>query len=258
MKLRIYSLIILISIFFISCTPNFDYKAKYDSGSYEEIISNSKEVLSNKLDKDALYYLFMSQFKVGYIDESLPAARLYFACYKKDQDQRLRDSLRILLFYSNDREKCYVGKFMKSYFTLSEAEMIAYFTALMRVKDYNSADLIYNESKTTLSNKSRCVMLISGKASSELIMKELRDLDENPDSDFDSLLIQAINVLNERGDGDMILNLAIKHYDSSKDALALVIGDIYYYKQDIAKARSYWSNAYNSYTDEVKRRLKNL
>lgn len=258
MKLKIYSLIVLIFFLFISCTPNFDYKAKYDSGSYQEIIDYSKDVLSNKLDKDSLYYLFMSQFKMGYIDDSLSAARLYAACYKKDQDQKLRDSLRILLFYSNEAEKCYAGGLMKSYFTLSEPEMIAYFTALMRTKDYQLADVIYNESKTTLSTKSRCMMLISGKASSDLIIKELRDLDENPDSDFDSILIQAINVLNERGDGDLILNLAINHYDSSKDNLALAIGDIYFFKKDIAKARSYWSIAYTSYPDEVKRRLTYL
>ena len=56
----------------------------------------------------------------------------------------------------------------------------------------------------------------------------------------------------------MLLNLAIKHYNSSKDALALAIGDIYFYENDYSLARSYWSNAYKSYPEEVKLRLTYL
>lgn len=258
MKLRIISILILISFLLSSCIKSFDYKASYEAGSYDLVIEHANEELSQKLNQDAIYYQFMSHFKLGYIDDSLPSARLYVACYNSVQDQRLRDALRILLFYSNDAEKCFAGHIMKKYYTLSEAEMNAYFTALMRSEDYQEADIIYAESKVALSNKARCMMLINGKASSELIVSELRDLDEANDEDFDSILTQAINVLNERGEGSMLLNLAIKHYNSSNDALALAIGDIYFYENDYSLARSYWSNAYKSYPEEVKLRLTYL
>ena len=68
----------------------------------------------------------------------------------------------------------------------------------------------------------------------------------------------TINVLNERAEGSKLLDLALKHYDSSKDNLALVIGDIYRLSGDIIKARSYWSMAYKTYPDDVKQRLKYL
>ncbi|MDD7589605.1 hypothetical protein, partial [Bullifex porci] len=81
MKHRFISILILISFLLFSCSNSFDYKARYEAGKYEDIIENANEELSIKLNQDALYYLFMSQFKLGYIDDSLSAARLYSACY---------------------------------------------------------------------------------------------------------------------------------------------------------------------------------
>ena len=98
MKLRIISILILISFLLSSCIKSFDYKASYEAGSYDLVIEHANEELSQKLNQDAIYYQFMSQFKLGYINDSLSAARLYSACYSSNIDQRLRDSLRILLY----------------------------------------------------------------------------------------------------------------------------------------------------------------
>ena len=258
MKHRFISILILISFILFSCSDSFDYKTSYEAGKYEEIIENAYDELSQKLNQDALYYLFMSQFKLGYIDDSLSVARLYLSCYSSDIDQRLRDSLRILLFYSNDFEKCYAGEKLNNLFSMSETELIVYFSSLMKTEKYTQADALYNQNLSKLSLKSRCLMLIGGKASTELIISSLNELDATGDPDIDSILIQAINVLNERGEGIKLLDFALKHYDSSKDNLALVIGDIYLRSGDIIKARSYWSIAYTTYPDDVKQRLKYL
>lgn len=258
MKHRFISILILISFLLFSCSNSFDYKARYEAGKYEDIIENANEELSIKLNQDALYYLFVSQFKLGYIDDSLSAARLYSACYSSNIDQRLRDSLRILLFYSNDFEKCYAGEKLNSLFSMSETELIVYFSSLMKTEKYSQADALYNQNLSKLSLKSRCLMLIGGKASTDLIVSSLNELEAINDPDIDSILIQAINVLNERAEGSKLLDLALKHYDSSKDNLALVIGDIYRLSGDIIKARSYWSMAYKTYPDDVKQRLKYL
>ena len=61
--------------------------------------------------------------------------------------------------------------------------------------------------------------------------------------------------MNERREGESILELALSRYDSSKDELALVIGDIYFTLGDYTRARSYWSNAYDTFGNEVRARL---
>ncbi len=258
--MKVIMTVLLISFLLCSCTPKTDFSALYTSAEYERIVEESELILHEDLDLDVLYYRMMSQFRLGAIDDSLISARLYAACRDTYSDQKTRDALRIMLFYAEPSESCYAGKKLSSRFTISAAEALVYFSSLMKTERYDEADKLYSSQRPNLTDRQAVLMLLGGRASSESILSEIKKwsnaIDE--DNEFDRALVSAIRLFNERGEGKMLLDLALARYDSSKDELALAIGDIYFTEGDAGRARSYWSNAYDTFSDEVKARLTYL
>ena len=255
--MKVIMTLLLISFLFVSCTPKTDFAALYSAGEYSSIVEQSDEILSADLDLEVLYYRMMSQFRLGAIDDSLSSARLYAACRDSSTDQKVRDALRIMLFYADASESCYAGRKLRERYTLSSAEALVYFASLMKTERYADADELYYSVRPSLTDEQAVMMLLGGKASTDSIISELTKWSTaiSDDARFDSALISAINLLNERREGESILELALSRYDSSKDELALAIGDIYFTLGDSTRARSYWSNAYDTFGNEVRVRL---
>ncbi|MGN0905863.1 MAG: hypothetical protein ACI4NM_01840, partial [Bullifex sp.] len=241
-------------------TPKTDFHGLYEQGQYSVILDESDKILHSQLDPEVLYYRMMSQFRLGWVDDALSSARVYAACRDTFSDQKTRDALRIILFYASPAESCYAGRKLSSRFTLSATEALVYFSSLMKTERYSEANELYAAMRSVLTDQQAVMMLLGGKASGESILYEISRWSKSvtDDAEFDSALISAIKLFNERGEGEKLLELALSRYDSSKDELALAIGDIYFTMGDGSKARSYWSNAYDSFAEEVKARITYL
>jgi len=253
----------LISLVFLFCLPSCKpktsgFKTMYESGDYESVISKAGDLLEYKMDKDALYYKAMSEYKVGDMQSSVKSATLYSVLYSSEKDEKVRDTLRILLFYGDRKIGSFdPGDLLHSSYEMSKEEYEAYFVSLMDSALYEKANSIYLEIEGKLTKREKAMMLIHGKASSDLIISILDSMhaEEGESEEYISTLTEAAKMMNERGEGMKIMQLLIESYGGGRNEVSLMIGDIYFKEGVRDRAIRYWTEAYASFPDEVRERL---
>lgn len=246
-------------LFLCSSCSAFDFKKAYEAGQYEEITAKSVSEDRYIYSAEAQGYRMLSAYQLEDVSQAVEAAKMYVMLSDIDAEYR-RNALRILLFFSDDKYAVLAGEELRETSVLSEDESVCYFSALMESGRYDEATALYNEIRTDLSDQSAAQMLINTGASSSLIVSNL-ELWYSADGVSDTLIdsvINAISMLNIRGEGELILPLALQIDDGSAPRLSLAIGDLYYSLGYIQVARQYWNKARNAFPSLVDRKFNSL
>lgn len=254
------SVILVLLFLFASCSSGFDYSKAYESQQYNEIISQSEADLRRTIDPKTVYYRFLSLYKLGQYEEAARSAELYCILENSDYDDTLHDALRLVLFYGEEDAALNSGRRIYQHYTMTKQEQSAYFQLLMSAEDYDEATAFYNEIRGDMSGKEAAEMLIAAKASSLLIVSNLEAWysESGQDSKLIDAVISTISLLNTRGEGELILSLALSLTRSNIPRLSLALGDLYYSMGYPQRARVYWAEARDAFPSLVERKITSL
>lgn len=252
---------ILVLLFFLSsCGSDFDYGKAYEEQQYNEIITRSSEALKSSISTDTVYYRFLSLYKVGQYDEAARSAELYCILENSDYDDKLHEALRLVLFYGEEDAALGAGIRIYQHYTMTKQEQSVYFQLLMSDEDYDEATAFYNEIRGNMTGREAAEMLIAAKASSLLIVSNLEAWysESGQDSKLVDAVISTISLLNTRGEGELILSLALSLTRSNIPRLSLALGDLYYSMGYPQRARVYWAEARDAFPSLVERKITSL
>ena len=252
--------IILILLFSLFSCKNNNYEKLYSSSDYVSLIEITNKDIKSSLDSDMLYYRFMSLYKTYDYQEAAKNATLYYLLNSNNYDDRLHEALSITLFYSDNTLAKRAGAILKEHYELRKEEKIASFHVLMEEEDYDEATSYYNSIRGTLTAKEATEMLIATKASSVLIVANLEAWysENGQDKKLVDEVISAISLLNTRGEGSLILSLALSLDRSDEPRLSLALGDLYYSLGYPQKARVYWGEASEAFPTLIEREFTSL
>lgn len=262
-KLMIVKNIFLVFLFLFllsSCSSGFNYEKSYASGNYNGIILQAESDLASGIKKTPLYYKMVAHYRLGEFDQAVECAQLYYAMFNDDKGKQINDALSIMLYHSEgDVEmSIYAGKLLTQTQGARADDYAAYFIALMDGGRFQEAADLYNEIRSSLSAQTAAFMCIAARSSSTLITSNLEAwyTESGYSDDFRRALAGAANLMIQRGDGAILLPLAISCYNDSGNALiAILIGDIYIDEGEINKASAYYSEAYEEYPQVVQKRI---
>lgn len=258
MTRRLIPLFIALLFLFPSCS-SYDFKRAYDSGQYESVIEMSGSDEKYIYSSVAQGYRMLSAYQLEDVDTAVDAAKMYVMLSEQTSEFR-RNALRILLFFSDDKYAILAGEELRETSVLSEDENVCYFTALMDDGRYDEASRLYNEIRGSLSAKSAAQMLLKTSASSSLIVSNLQQwyAEEGLSDELVDTVISTISLLNTRGEGSLILQLALDIDDGNTPRLSLAIGDLYYSLGYVQVARQYWNKARSAFPSLVDRKFNSL
>lgn len=258
---RILFFLLIITLFLLISCLNKQPEGLYSASEYQEAIELSTDILKDNIDKDALYYRMMSYYKLKDYPKTCIDAELYIVLYNSDKDEKLHDTLRLSLYYSDAERAVVAGSFIESKFAMSKAETFAYFNALMLIEDYDKANAVYNNVRSSLSGKEATMLLSSAKASSVLILSnlELWYAEEGYSEELLNTVLGITNLFITRGEGELLLPILHQiEPECTNSRIFLSIGDIYAASNSIQKARIYYSMAEEDFPTLTKIKLQTL
>ena len=251
----------VLSIFILTSCTGQDYDDLYSSGEYDTLLALCDEDLSSSIDPDALYYKMLCHYRLGQFEEANRSAIVYYAVADKDDDARLDDALRIILYYNDDSLLAVkAGERLCSRPGAGVDEKMSYFKALMATGDYEKAAELYNSIRGELTDRQAALMCIDAKASSTLIVSNLEAwvlADGRSDETRDAVM-SAARILLARGEGQLLLSTALNVYQVGDGLLAVLIGDIYAQMGIPGTASTYYSYAYEDFPQMTMSRLRAL
>ena len=251
----------VLSIFILTSCTGQDYADLYSSGEYDTLLALCDEDLSSSIDPDALYYKMLCHYRLGQFEEANRSAIVYYAVADKDDDARLDDALRIILYYNDDSLLAVkAGERLCSRPGAGVDEKMSYFKALMATGDYEKAAELYNSIRGELTDRQAALMCIDSKASSTLIVSNLEAwvlADGRSDETRDAVM-SAARILLARGEGQLLLSTALNVYQVGDSLLAILIGDIYAQMGIPGTASTYYSYAYEDFPQMTMSRLRAL
>ncbi len=259
-KVIVLSFVLASLLVLSSCRKDeekYDYSLHYTEESYKEILEHSSEVLKSRIDKEALYYRAMSNYQLGYMDDAADSATLYYVLYPKTKDDHLHNILGLILYYADEDLAFKAAGEIEENYTFTKTEMMRYYQLLNRKGRMEEADRLFRTLRENLTDREAALMCIASEASSSLIVSNLESwyLLEGTSPEFMNSIVAAIEILLDRGEGGLILSLALKCNESRNFRLCLAIGDIYRQLGDRQRATEYWSIAQTRFPDEVRSRL---
>jgi len=250
----------MVLLLFSSCS-NTDFKSLYTSSDYNAVIEKADYLLSEELDKEALYYRMMSYYKLMDYEGTTMDAELYIALYNKEKNNELHDALRLSLYFSDLEKAIKAGRLIHDKFEMDKTEAFAYFSSLMEAEDYENANKVYNEIRPTITPKEAAILLLRSKASSVLLISNLERWyeEEGYSDEYLNILASAATLLIPRGEGDLILPLLLEaETKTTNPRVYLTIGDIYASLDNIQKARIYYLKCEDTNPSLVKLKLASL
>lgn len=247
-----------------SCSKGEDWASIYEGGDWRRLVEASASALDEGIESEALYYRMMALYRLGEYSEACDCAVLFTLMYSNDEKwaDQCHDADLILLYYSGDpRLEAEAGLRIRGEGRAGTGELVALFSALTALDDWENAAAVYNEVRPRLSARTASLMCIASKASSTIICPNLEAwMSEEGYSDELRLAIMAASrLLLSRGEASLILPLALTAYVSGEAGdgeMAIVIGDIYVQMEMLGEARTYYTYAYQSLPDMAIERLR--
>ena len=253
--------LILASLLLFSCQKKeekYDYELYYtEEQNYKEVLSHASEVLSKKIDREALYYRALCNYQLGYMDDAASSATLYYVLYPKEKDDHLHNILGIILYYGDEELAFRAAEEIEDNFTFTRGETMRYFQLLMEAGRNSEANVLFESLRESITNREAAMMAIAAKADSALIVSNLEAFhsEEGETAEFMNTLVAAMEILLDRNEGGLLLPLALKSNSKSSYRLCLAIGDVYRQLGDRQRATEYWAIAQTRFPDEVRSRL---
>ena len=254
-------LILMVLLLFPACSGEADLATMYSEGRYEELLSICDDSLSDSIDADHLYYKMLCHYRLGQFREANRSAVVFYAIQRGEDDRRIDEALRIILYYNDDSTlSIRAGEYLCSRPGAGTDEKIAYFKALMSCGEYDRAAGIYNDVRGEISDRSAALMCIDAEASSTLIVSNLEAwvMEEGRTQETREAVMEAARILIPRGDGELILTVALNVYEVGDSLVAIMIGDIYAQMGIPGTASTYYSYAYEDYPQMTTSRLRAL
>lgn len=258
--IKVSAAVVLLFIILCSCSSGFNYSKAYEAQQYYEIISQSTEDMKSTLTAETVYYRLLSFYKIGDYEEASLSAELYCILKNDDYDERLHEALRLILFYGDEDAALESGRRIYEHYEMNVQEQSTYFQLLMGDEDYEEATRFYNEIRGGMTGRQAAEMLIAAKASSVLIVSNLEAWfsESGQDSKLVDAVISTISLLNTRGEGELIIPLALSLTRADTPRLSLAIGDLYYSLGYQQRARVYWAEAREAFPSLIERKFTSL
>ena len=247
-----------------SCSRSDDWAAIYEGGDWRRLVEESASALDEGIESEPLYYRMMALYRLGEYPEACDCATLYTLMYGDDEKwaDQCHDADLILLYYSDDPHiEAEAGLRIRGEGRAGTGELVALFSALTALDDWENAAAVYNEVRPRLSARTASLMCIASKASSTIICPNLEAWmsEEGYSEELRLAIMAASRLLLSRGEASLILPLALTAYVSGEAGdgeMAIVIGDIYVQMEMLGEARTYYTYAYQSLPDMAIERLR--
>lgn len=214
---RFIAFLLIVPLFFSSCSKAETPESLYSNGMYREAIALADSILRKDLDYDALYYKAASYFSLNVRGEAEEAATLYLLL---DDDGEFRnEALYIIFLTGSDEKSIKAGDELRKTAGLSHRSLVR----LCFLYAYNDMDIefsrLYREIRGELTDEENAFLLIAEGKDLSMIFMALDSLLEDGIEPSAELLEAAEKRFIEQGSLDLF-----QSYVSSRGiAFTLVI-----------------------------------